>query len=93
MSEWLENQPPIYKVEVDSGCPGYSSGRAYVVGARGVTRIEAITKSGQYAYIPYVRVWVGDKPFTEFCQHNIVGIYFAPESSLPKQELTDEIPF
>ena len=32
----------------------------YVVGGNGVTRIEAFTKSGMHADIPYVRVWCGD---------------------------------
>lgn len=46
------------------------------VGRNGVTRIEACTKSGLHANIPYVRVWKGDICFAEFCQHNIVGVYF-----------------
>jgi hypothetical protein len=54
--------------------PDVQSG--YHVGSSGVTRIEAFTKSGMYADIPYVRVWVGDQPLAEFCQHNIVGVFF-----------------
>lgn len=50
----------------------------YVVGRAGVTRIEACQKSGLHANIPYVRVWKGDVCVAEFCQHNIVGVYFAP---------------
>lgn len=49
---------------------------SYTVGKDGVTRIEATVKSGMYADIAYVRVWAGDKPVAEFCQHNIVGVYF-----------------
>lgn len=49
----------------------------YVVGQAGVTRIEACQKSGLYASIPYIRVWKGDVCEAEFCQHNIVGVYFA----------------
>lgn len=53
----------------------------YVVGQNGVTRIEACTKSGLHADVPYVRVWKGDVCEAEFCQHNIVGVYFAePEA-------------
>jgi hypothetical protein len=48
----------------------------YTVGKNGVTRIEATTKSGMYADLPYVRVWKGDKAYAEFSQHNIVGVYF-----------------
>lgn len=50
---------------------------AYRVGMAGVTRIEACTKSGMHADIPYVRVWRGDDAVAEFCQHNIIGVYFA----------------
>ena len=51
----------------------------FAVGSDGVTRIEACTKSGLHADIPYVRVWKGDVCEAEFCQHNIVGVYFSPE--------------
>ena len=47
-----------------------------VVGKYGVTRIEAFTKSGMHSNIPYFRVWKDDVPTAEFCQHNIVGVYF-----------------
>lgn len=49
----------------------------YRVGHNDVTRIEACTKSGLHTNIPYVRVWKGDVCEAEFCQHNIVGVYFA----------------
>ena len=49
---------------------------SYRVGYEGVTRIEACTKSGMHANIPYVRVWRGDVAVGEWCQHNIVGVYF-----------------
>jgi hypothetical protein len=29
-----------------------------------------------YSNIPYIRVWKGDVCEGEFCQHNIVGVYF-----------------
>ena len=51
-------------------CEGYRVHKA------GVTRIEACTKSGMHADIPYVRVWKGDVAVAEFCQHAIVGVYF-----------------
>ncbi len=56
-----------------------SGGEDYIVGRGGdvVTRIEACTKSGMHADIPYVRVWAGENCLAEFCQHNIVGVYFA----------------
>lgn len=55
---------------------GAYSPESYRVGYDGVTRIEACTKSGMYANIPYLRVWKGDDCFAEFCQHQIVGVYF-----------------
>lgn len=48
----------------------------YRVGEQGVTLIQACTKSGMHADIPYVRVWRGDVCLAEFCQHQIVGVYF-----------------
>lgn len=51
-------------------------GEDYIVGREMVTRIEATTKSGMHADIPYLRVWSGDTCLAEFCQHNIVGVYF-----------------
>lgn len=66
---------PIKAIQVDT-IPGREW--EYSVGSSGVTRIEACTKSGLRAYIPYVRVWAGDVCLAEFCQHNIVGVYFGP---------------
>lgn len=48
----------------------------YDVGQHGVTRIEACTKSGMYADVPYVRVWARDVAVAEFCQHHIIGVHF-----------------
>jgi hypothetical protein len=74
-------QQPIDYIVVDHGTEGLvESGARYPevfrVGYDGVTRIEACTKSGMHADIPYVRVWRGDVAVAEFCQHGIVGIYF-----------------
>lgn len=49
----------------------------YKVGKDGVTHIESCVKSGLHADIPYIRVWKGSDCEGEFCQHNIVGVYFA----------------
>ena len=72
MSEHPVEQP-IREIDVflsDEAWTGYR------IGLNGVTRIEACTKSGLHADIPYVRVWKGDVCEAEFCQHNIVGVYF-----------------
>lgn len=66
-------QKPIKMIEIDT-IP--ESQATYSVGRNGVTRIEACTKSGLHTDIPYVRVWAGDEPIAEFCQHNIVGVYW-----------------
>lgn len=67
-------QQPIREVDVYLSDEGSTF---YRVGKDGVTRIEACQKSGLHANIPYVRVWAGDNCLAEFCQHNIVGVYFA----------------
>lgn len=64
----------IRAIEIDT-IPDVQGG--YQVGRNGVTRIEACQKSGLHANLPYVRVWKGDVCEAEFCQHNIVGVYFA----------------
>ena len=46
------------------------------VGVAGVTRIEACTKSGMFADIPYIRIWNNDKCLAEYCQHHICGVEF-----------------
>jgi hypothetical protein len=74
----MEEHPieqPIRAIEIDT-IPEVQG--SYTVGRNGVTRIEACTKSGLHANIPYVRVWKGSICEAEFCQHNIVGLYFAP---------------
>lgn len=50
----------------------------FKVGRNDVSRIEACTKPGLHCDIPYVRVWADGHCVAEFCQHNIVGVYFAP---------------
>lgn len=71
-------QQPIRGIDVDT-IPGVQT--SYVVGFNGVTRIEACTKPGLHCNIPYVRVWAGDNCLSEFCQHNIVGVYFGESSN------------
>lgn len=74
MTEEHPVQQPIREIEVyifDDGFQGYE------VGKKGVTRIEACSKPGEYCNIPYVRVWKGDVCEAEFCQHRIIGVYFA----------------
>lgn len=79
-------QQPISRILVANGNEGLVEVGAYepegfAVGYDGVTRIEACQKSGMHANIPYVRVWAGEVCLAEFCQHNIVGVYFAPASA------------
>lgn len=60
------------------------------VGRNGITRIEACQKSGMHANLPYVRVWKGDVCEAEFCQHNIVGVYFAEPIAEPTASVTKD---
>lgn len=64
---------PIRAIEIDT-IPEVQG--SYMVGRNDVTRIEACAKPGIYCDIPYVRVWKGEVCEAEFCQHNIVGVYF-----------------
>lgn len=68
-------EQPIREIDVFLSNDGSTY---YRVGKDGVTSIEACTKSGLHADIPYVRVWKDEVCEAEFCQHNIVGVYFAP---------------
>lgn len=72
-------QQPIRMIEIDT-IPEVQG--SFEVGRNGVTRIEACQKSGLRANIPYVRVWKDDVCAAEFCQHNIVGVYFDPPQQL-----------
>lgn len=74
MEEHPINQP-IRAIDIDT-IPDVQGG--YAVGRNGVTRIEACQKPGPHANLPYVRVWKGEVCEAEFCQHNIVGVYFGP---------------
>lgn len=73
MSESLFPDAEIDIVQIDT-IPEQQG--QYQVGSNGVTHIEAMTKPGPHCNIPYVRVWAGDHAVAEFCQHNIVGVYF-----------------
>lgn len=54
----------------------YAYGVTYTVGRNGITKIEQTFKNGEYAHIPYLRVWRGDRPIAEFCQHKIIAVLF-----------------
>lgn len=64
----------------------------YAVGVAEVTLIEACTKPGLHCDIPYVRVWSGFVCEAEFCQHNIIGVYYeaAPLPASPSENASDE---
>lgn len=69
-------EQPIREIDIYTDADGdlfYHS-----VGRMGVTRIEAFDKPGLHCDIPYVRVWKGDVCEAEFCQHNIIGVYYGP---------------
>lgn len=76
MSEEHPIEQEIQLIQVP--CDQHGNPIEYLVGRGGVTRIEACTKPGEYCYIPYVRVWAGDKAIGEFCQHKLSGLWFVP---------------
>lgn len=67
-------EKPIRMIQIP--CDEGGNPKEYIVGKFGVTRIEACTKSGMHADIPYVRVWCGDEAAAEFCQHSLSGLWF-----------------
>lgn len=78
------NGPTIRSITVcEEGSGDNYMFEGYSVGRDGVTRIEVLTKSGMYTDLPYVRVWKGERPYAEFCQHNIVGVYFVIPETAP----------
>lgn len=79
--EHLDGQTIAAITVIEGTSPDGYCYEGHCVGAKDVTRIEAFTKSGMHADIPYVRVWKGERPHAEFCQHNIVGVYFAEPKS------------
>lgn len=54
-------------------------GLAYCVGMDGITRIEACMKNCEYAHIPYLRIWSGERCIAEFCQHKVAAVHFAKD--------------
>lgn len=74
----MEEHPIQQRIRgIDIYLDGGTDMVSYFVGDRsGVTRIDACQKSGLHANLPYIRVWKGDVCESEFCQHNIIGVYF-----------------
>jgi len=79
------SEPIIQSILVP--CDHHGNPESWIVGQMGVTRIEQIAKDGEYACIPWVRVWCGDKPVAEFCEHKLAGIYFVDVMAHQEQQL------
>ena len=73
-------RPDIDSIRIYGPAGEYGEVETYQVGVNDVTEICATTKSGMYSDIPYVTVWMGETLVAEFCQHNIVGVYFNEEA-------------
>lgn len=58
----------------------HTMGIAHCVGCDGVTRIEACVKNGEYAHIPYLRIWSGDTVLVEYCQHKVAAVRYARDA-------------
>lgn len=74
IEEWIDG--PEIMIAIIETYSGATNDWTFLVGRDGVTRIERTFKSGMHSHIPYVRIWKGDKPHAEFCQHYIVGVEF-----------------
>ena len=72
----MEEHPIKQKIKAVSVFETERGNEYHEVGKYEVTRIEACFKSGMHANIPYIRVWKGEHCVGEFCQHNVVGVYF-----------------
>lgn len=77
----IKEYPPIDAMSMSETDDG---SEYYRVGYKDVTRIELCVKPGMYCDIPYVRVWKGKQLHSEHCQHNIIGVYFAPATAVYK---------
>ncbi len=76
-----EVEQPIREVVVRyDDYQNHACGLAYCVGMDGVTRIEACGKNGEYATIPYLRIWSGDICLAEYCQHQVAAVTFARDA-------------
>jgi hypothetical protein len=84
VSEWIDG-PEIKRVTIAS-YSGMANDWQYAIGCEGVTKIERAFKSGMHSDIPYVRIWKGDTPHAEFCQHHIVGVEFIEPPNQKAQE-------
>ena len=51
-------------------------GKTYAVGANGVTLIQPFNLCCEYAEIPYVRVWRGDRVLAEFSRHRLHSVFY-----------------
>lgn len=63
----MSDEPKIVAVYVDEK-------ENIFLGSNGITKIDQIEKSGEMAFIPYIRTWKGEQLFQEFCQHRLIGI-------------------
>jgi hypothetical protein len=72
-SEFPVKQAIAKIIVPDAGCGNPAE---YIVG-KNCTLIDAVLKSGEYCFLPYLRVWVGKTCIGEFNQHKITGLWFA----------------
>lgn len=66
---------PIMATQVP--CDDHGNPLDWVVGMN-CTRIEACSKNGEFASIPYIRVWNGGECLAEFSQHRASFVRFGP---------------
>jgi hypothetical protein len=61
-------------------CEGYSE--SYKVGVNDVTEIRHAGRKGLHNDIPYIEVYKFGQLHSEYCQHNITGVYYDIKESL-----------
>lgn len=73
-------------VAAQLSCDEQGNPQDFVVGMN-CSRIEIVQQNGEYAYIPYVRVWSGDDCLVEFCQHKATFVRYGAEKLPPADEI------
>lgn len=67
-------------------CDEHGNPMDYIVG-QNCDRIEIVQQNGEYAHIPYVRVWSGDTCLVEFNQHKATFVRYGTEKLPPVDEI------
>lgn len=70
----VSNERPAVRLICYNDSHGNPS--VFTVGVAGITEIREIGEDGEYAMIPWVEVWAGDKLLARFSQHKLEHIFY-----------------